>query len=69
LTALARARAPLFSSKGPAGIGKSHLLAELRATATADNNVEREVPYGVVRQLFEPKLIAVESTCRTPIGS
>ena len=51
--------------EGPAGIGKSRLLAEFRARAErADRRVvtargsdlEREFPFGVVRQLFEPLL-------------
>src|SRR5919108_2746242 len=51
--------------EGPAGIGKSRLLAELRATAEAEDmrllaargsELEREFPFGVVRQLFEPAL-------------
>jgi DNA-binding CsgD family transcriptional regulator len=46
--------------EGPAGIGKSRLLAELRATAgeltvllARAGELEREFPFGVVRQLFE----------------
>jgi hypothetical protein len=51
--------------EGPAGIGKSRLLAELRAAAEEDgvrvlsargSELEREFPFGVVRQLFEPAL-------------
>jgi predicted ATPase len=51
--------------EGPAGIGKSRLLAELRAAAEEDgarvltargSELEREFPFGVVRQLFEPVL-------------
>jgi DNA-binding CsgD family transcriptional regulator len=53
--------------EGPAGIGKSRLLAELRSTAQEDelrvlsargSELEREFPFGVVRQLFEPALAA-----------
>lgn len=66
--ALARAHggeAGLLVLRGPAGIGKSALLHDaqrlaeeiglvvLRARAAP---VEREYPYGVVRQLFEPVL-------------
>ena len=48
--------------EGPPGIGKSRLLAEFRRRATADGaqvlnaragELEREFPFGVVRQLFE----------------
>jgi DNA-binding CsgD family transcriptional regulator len=51
--------------EGPAGIGKSRLLAELRAAAQDEgvrvlaargSELEREFPFGVVRQLFEPAL-------------
>jgi ATP/maltotriose-dependent transcriptional regulator MalT len=51
--------------EGPAGIGKSRLLAELRNAAQEDDmrvltargsELEREFPFGVVRQLFEPSL-------------
>jgi hypothetical protein len=66
--ALARVRggeARLLVLRGPAGMGKSALLQDaqrlaeetgvvvLRARAAP---VEREYPYGVVRQLFEPVL-------------
>src|SRR4051812_37155636 len=48
--------------EGPAGIGKSTLLAEARRRAAASgvqvpaargSELEREFPFGVVRQLFE----------------
>jgi len=48
--------------EGPAGIGKSTVLAEARDKAAAagfrvlaarGSDLERELPYGVVRQLFE----------------
>src|SRR5688500_2309508 len=51
--------------EGPAGIGKSHLIAELReragsaglgALAAHGSHLERDFPFGVVRQLFEPAL-------------
>jgi DNA-binding SARP family transcriptional activator/tetratricopeptide (TPR) repeat protein/DNA-binding CsgD family transcriptional regulator len=50
---------------GPAGIGKSRLLAELRDRATGagalalsarGSQLERDFPFGVVHQLFEPAL-------------
>src|SRR3954470_7499938 len=48
--------------EGPAGIGKSTLLAEarrhaagagVRVLAARGSELEREFPFGVVRQLFE----------------
>jgi predicted ATPase len=51
--------------EGPAGIGKTSLLAEARRIAESDgipvlrargSELEREFAYGVVRQLFEPAL-------------
>ena len=56
--------------EGPAGIGKSRLLAELRGAADEEevrvlaargSELEREVPFGVVRQLFEPALHDAEA--------
>ncbi len=57
--------------EGAAGIGKSRLLAELRRNAAAEQDVlvcaaraselERELPFGVVRQLFEPLLAEPET--------
>ncbi len=60
-----RSRAALI--EGPAGIGKSRLLAEVRQAARArgipslgarGSELEREFPFGVVRQLIEPALLA-----------
>ena len=51
--------------EGPAGIGKTQLMAELRRRAggaglrvlsARGSELEREFPFGVVRQLFEPAL-------------
>ncbi len=51
--------------EGPPGIGKSRLIAALRERAVSagvrvlsgvGSDLEREFPYGVVRQLFEPLL-------------
>jgi len=51
--------------EGPAGIGKSGLLDALRAQAAVDGlrvlsaragELERDFPFGVVRQLFDPSL-------------
>jgi DNA-binding CsgD family transcriptional regulator len=61
----ARGEGRLALVEGPAGIGKSRLLSELRAAAEEDelrvlasrgSELEREFPFGVVRQLFEPAL-------------
>jgi DNA-binding CsgD family transcriptional regulator len=52
--------------EGPAGIGKSRLLAATREAADAagfraltarGSDLERDMPFGVVRQLFEPLLV------------
>ena len=52
--------------EGPAGIGKSKLLAQAGEMASAagfdvlrarGSDLERELPYGIVRQLFEPLLL------------
>ena len=57
--------------EGPAGIGKSSLLAKAREKAEAagfrvlaarGSDLERELPYGIVRQLFESRLL--DSDCR-----
>src|SRR5688500_6508965 len=59
--------------EGPAGIGKSRLLAELRSAAEEEDvrvlaargsELEREFPFGVVRQLFEPALHDAEASER-----
>lgn len=61
-----RSRAALI--EGPAGIGKSRLLGALRDGAAArgirvltarGSELEREFPFGVVRQLFEPALAGI----------
>ena len=66
--AVARARSghgSLLVVEGPAGIGKSALLDATRAVAHAQGvrllrarggELERDFPFGVVRQLFEPAL-------------
>src|SRR4051794_21693397 len=57
----------LLLIEGPAGIGKSALLEAARERARAEgirslgargSMLEREFPFGVVRQLFEPSLAA-----------
>jgi DNA-binding CsgD family transcriptional regulator len=60
-----RSRAALI--EGPAGIGKTRLLAEARRLAkergipslgARGSELEREFPFGVVRQMLEPALLA-----------
>ena len=60
-------RSQLLVVEGPAGIGKSRLIAELRERGSAGgtrilsangSDLEREFPFGVVRQLYEPLLIS-----------
>jgi DNA-binding CsgD family transcriptional regulator/tetratricopeptide (TPR) repeat protein len=53
--------------EGPAGIGKSSLLAAARAAAAdlwvvsaRGGELEREFPFGVARQLLEPVLVAAD---------
>jgi hypothetical protein len=64
--------------EGPAGIGKSRLLAEARSRAGAagfrvlvarGSDLERELPFGVVRQLFEPMLLDPAARGRWLAGS
>ena len=58
-------RGRLVVVEGPAGIGKTALLAAARAAAAASNlrvlrssgsELERDFAFGIVRQLFEPPL-------------
>lgn len=59
--------------EGPAGIGKTALLAEAKRLAEGDgirvlsargSQLEREFPFGVVRQLFEPLLVGARERKR-----
>jgi DNA-binding CsgD family transcriptional regulator len=58
--------------EGPAGIGKSSLLAAARASAADDwrvlgalgGELEREFPFGIVRQLLEPLLAEADASER-----
>ena len=63
--------------EGPAGIGKSRLLAEAREAADAagfrvlaarGSDLERELPFGVVRQLFDPLLVDPDERARWLTG-
>jgi predicted ATPase len=55
--------------EGPAGIGKSSLLAATRTAAAAElrvlsargSELERELPFGIVRQLLEPAVVACDA--------
>jgi DNA-binding CsgD family transcriptional regulator len=55
--------------EGPAGIGKSSLLAaartaaadELRVLSARGGELERELPFGIVRQLLEPAVVACDA--------
>ncbi|HEX8753946.1 MAG TPA: AAA family ATPase [Solirubrobacterales bacterium] len=67
LDGLAEGRPRMALIEGPAGIGKTRLLAEARRGAEArgipslgarGSELEREFPFGVVRQLLEPALMA-----------
>jgi hypothetical protein len=64
--------------EGPAGIGKSQLLSVTRQTAAAAgfrvltaraSDLEREFPFGVVRQLFDPLLVDADQRGRWLAGS
>ena len=64
--------------EGPAGIGKSRLLAKVREMAGAagfrvlsarGSDLERELSYGIVRQLFEPLLLEPDGRDRVLSGS
>jgi DNA-binding CsgD family transcriptional regulator len=66
--AVGQARLALI--EGPAGIGKTRLVAEarqraadrgFRVLAAQGGELEREFPFGVVRQLFEPEVIKDEA--------
>ena len=64
--------------EGPAGIGKSKLLSQAGEMASAagfdvlrarGSDLERELPYGIVRQLFEPLLLDPDGRERLLSGS
>ena len=70
VAAAADGTAGLVLIEGPAGIGKSRLLAEARrwrrsrscaCARRAAGEMERDFPFGVVRQLFESHVLVEES--------
>jgi ATP/maltotriose-dependent transcriptional regulator MalT len=77
LAELARAGAgSLLLIQGPAGIGKTRLLEATVSMARADGlevaaaragELERDFPFGVVRQLFEPLVAAVPDRERSDL--
>lgn len=78
LVEAAQAGRPVLAlMEGPAGIGKSQLLAMTREKATAAgfrlltaraSDLEREFPFGVVRQLFDPVLLDADQRERWLAG-
>ena len=76
LDAAARGRGGAAVVEGPAGIGKSELLrAAARAAAECGvrplvaraAELERDLPYGVVRQLLEPPVLGASETERAAL--
>ena len=71
-------QARLALVEGPAGIGKSRLLTEMRRLGTAagavtltgrSSQLEQEFGFGLVRQLFEPVLADPERRQRLLVGA
>ncbi len=78
IEAAAGGDAGLVLVEGPAGIGKSRLLAETRARGAVGGlqvlsarggDLERDFPFGVVRQLFEARLADEEAFTRLCRGA
>jgi hypothetical protein len=76
--AAADGRAGLLLVQGPAGIGKSRLLAEARTLAeerglcvrsARGGELERDFPFGVVRQLYESRLVEESERSRLLSGA
>ena len=76
--AAADGRAGLLLVQGPAGIGKSRLLAEARTLAeerglcvrsARGGELERDFPFGVVRQLYESRLVEESERSRLLAGA
>src|SRR4051794_2252850 len=66
----------LIVVEGPAGMGKTEVLRAVRAAAEADglrvlrsrgSELERDFPFGVVRQLFEPALADADAGERADV--
>ena len=76
LTAVSGGRGGVLVIEGAAGIGKTALLGSARSVAAAAGirvlhaqgaQLEREFPFGVVRQLFEPVLTELPDEERTGV--
>src|SRR6185437_16004737 len=73
LATAAAGESALVVIEGPAGIGKTRLLADMRARAAEQaaltlharaGEFERDYAYGVVRSLFEPALARLDDAGR-----
>jgi DNA-binding CsgD family transcriptional regulator len=78
VAAAAGGAAGLVLVQGPAGIGKSRLLAEARTLAEESGlamrtarggELERDFPFGIVRQLYESKLVSESERSRLLAGA
>ena len=76
IAAAAAGSGRLVVIEGPAGIGKTRLLAEagdgrggpMRVLSARGSELEREFPFGVVRQLFEAAVADPERAARRAGG-
>ena len=78
IAAAADGEAGLVLVQGPAGIGKSRLLAEARALgeehglcvrSARGGELERDFPFGIVRQLYESQLVGESARERLLAGA